>query len=382
MLDTLRSKIASVRTARQEIDLNLNQAKVALAAGNFDLVAELANRVLTTNKASKNSILAAELLLIQAKSRQGSFLGLLDQLELLFKKVPRSNVELQAQVGNEILRVCHRSGNLGIGAQRGEDLVREFSSSWPEIEVVELLCQLSSCHFHRGDSARAEEVVSRALEITNRSKFAKARTQTLWQSSALTTIRGDLSLALQQAAEAKHWAQIAGMQHVIPILNSNAALIMLELPDADLSYIHKLAESAYLEMSSQNNPGGAAYACEILSEIALRREDYEIALMYAKKGLDELPSEIPGPKTSLLVQVAKVLARMGNCEESKIELVRATEHMEQQEPSQELAKQWGDIARVHVEVGLTDRGVYSYEKAIQMSGLLREEQEIQETKVS
>ena len=45
------------------------------------------------------------------------------------------------------------------------------------------------------------------------------------------------------------------------------------------------------------------------------------------------------------------------------------------ELSREVAKQWGLIARVYVEVGLTDRGVYAYEKAIQMSGLLREAQD-------
>lgn len=374
MLASLQSKFARA-TTKQEIDSNLNQANVALMAGNFDLASDYASLVLNEKRASRNSRLAADLLLIEVRSRQGLFSGVLDELELLFKKVRRSNPKLQARVGNEILRVCYRSGNLGIGAQRGEELVQEFSSHWPEIEVVELLCQLSSCHFHRGDSARAEEVVSRALEITNRSKFAKARTQTLWQSSALTTDRGDLSLALQQAKEAKHWAQIAGMQHVIPILNSNAALIMLDLPDADLSRIHSLAESAYLEMSSQNNPGGSAYACEILSEVALRREDYESALLYAQKGLTELPSEIPGPRASLLVQVAKIHARMGDYSNAKIELATATEHMEHLEPSRELAKQWGDIARVFVEVGLTDRGVYAYEKAIQMSGLLREEQD-------
>lgn len=374
MLTSLQSKFARAIT-KQEIDSNLNHANVALMAGNFDLASNYANLVLNEKRASKNSKLAADLLLIEVRSRQGLFSGVLDELELLFKKVRQSSPELQARVGNEILRVCYRSGNLGIGAQRGEELVHEFSSRWPEIEVVELLCQLSSCHFHRGDSARAEEVVSRALEITNRSRFAKTRTQTLWQSSALTTDRGDLSLALQQAKEAKHWAQIAGMQHVIPILNNNAALIMLDLPDADLSRIHRLAESAYLDMSSQNNPGGSAYACEILSEVALRQEDYENALMYAEKGRDELPPEIPGPRASLLVQVAKIRTRMGDYAVAKSELSIATEHMEQLEPSRELAKQWGDIARVFVEVGLADRGIYAYEKAIQMSGLLREEQD-------
>ena len=360
---------------KQEIDSNLNQANVALRAGNFDLASNYASLVANEKRASKNSKLAADLLLIEVRSRQGLFSGVLDELELLFKKVRRSNPELQARVGNEILRVCYRSGNLGIGAQRGEEFALEFSSRWPEIEVVELLCQLSSCHFHRGDSARAEEVVGRALEITNRSRFAKARTETLWQSSALTTGRGDLSLALRQANEARHWAQIAGMQHVIPVLNNNAALIMLDLPDADLSRIHRLAESAYLELSSQNNPGGSAYACEILSEVALRQEDYENALMYAQKGLDELPPEIPGPKASLLVQVSKIRARMGDYAIAKSELCIAAEHMDQLEPSRELAKQWGDLARVFVEVGLADRGIYAYEKAIQMSGLLREEQD-------
>lgn len=375
MVNTLRTRVVGALSKKQEIDLRLNQAKVALIAGDFDLVAELANSVIVTKRASRNAILVAELLVIQTKARQGLFVGLLDQLELMFKRVPRTNTVLQASVGNEILRVCHRSGNLGIGARRGEEMVRDFASSWPVVEVVELLCQLSSCHFHRGDSARAEEVVTRALELAEKSKSAKAKTQTLWQSSFLTMERGDSVLALQLVSKAKHWAQVAGLKQVTPILNSNAALIMLDLPNSDLSQVHKLAESAYLEMSSQNNPGGAAYACALLSEIALRQENYDIALMYAKKGLSELPPEIPGPKTSLLVQIAKVHARMGDYQEATFELFDAVEHMEQLEPSRELAKQWGDVARVFVEVGLAERGVYAYEKAIQMSGLLREEQD-------
>ena len=373
----MRAGIARFSPKKQEIALNLNQARVALNEGNFDLSAKHANFVLASRKASKNSTLTAELLLVQTRARQGLFTGLLDQLEILFKKIPKSNAALQAGVGNEILRVCHRSGNLGIGAQRGEEMVRDFASNWPEVEVVELLCQLSSCHFHRGDTARAEEVVTKALELSERSGSAKAKAQTLWQSSLLTMTRGHLVLALQLVSEAKHWAQIAGLQHVVPILNNNAALIMLDLPNSDLSRVHKLAESAYLEMSSQNNPGGAAYACAILSEVALRQENYKIALMYAKKGLSELPPEIPGPKTSLLVQIAKVLARMGNYDDSKFWLFDTVEHMEQLEPSRELAQQWGDTARVFVEVGLAERGVYAYEKAIQMSGLLREEQDVQ-----
>ena len=373
MLSTPRIIFASAK--KEQLDLALNEARVALVAGNFDRVADLANHVLASRKASKNLNLAAQLLLIQANARQGLFIGLLDRLEILFTRVPRSNVGLQAAVGNEILRVCHRSGNLGIGARRGEEMLRDFSSKWPSVEVVELLCQLSSCHFHRGDSARAEEVVTQALELAEQSGSPKARTQTLWQSSMLTVNKGDLVLALQLVSDATHWAQVAGLHNVVPILNNNAALIMLDLPNSDLSRVHKLAETAYLEMSSQNNPGGAAYACTILSEVALRREDYQTALMYAKKGLGELPVEIPGPKSSLLVQIAKVLTRMGDCDEAKFSLFDAVEHMEAQEPSRELAKQWGDIARVFVEVGFADRGVYAYEKAVQMSGLLREEQD-------
>lgn len=64
----------------------------------------------------------------------------------------------------------------------------------------------------------------------------------------------------------------------MPILNTNAALIMLNLPNADLSRVHELAEAAYLELTIQNSPRGASYACEILSEVALRRDDYASAL--------------------------------------------------------------------------------------------------------
>ena len=358
-----------------DISLLLNEGEVALNAGNFDLAAEHARSVIESRKARKNSVLSARLLQIRSRSRQGLFTGVMNDLDLLFRRIPKANLELQSRVGNEILWVCFRSGNLGIGAQKGEEMVRNFSSKWPRAQVVEMLCQLSSCHFHRGDTARAEEVVTQALEIAEKSSSAKARTQTLWQSSALTMNRGNLVLALQLVSDAKHWAQIAGLQNVLPILNYNASIIMLDLPHSDLSRVHRLAESAYLDMSSQNNAGGAAYACTVLSEVALRQENYTTALKYATQGLNELPVEIPGPKTALLVQTAKVLARKGQLDDAKFALFDAVEHMEQLEPSNELAKQWGDLARVFVEVGLADRGVYAYEKAIQMSGLLREEQE-------
>ena len=360
---------------RHETALTLNQANVALAAGNFDLATDFARQILETKHLRKISYQHARLLLIQTKTFQGFFSGVFDDLESLFAEIPQAESEFQARVGNEIIRACFRSGNLSLGAGRGEELLREFSSNWPEVEVVELLCQLSSCHFHRGDVTRAEETVGRALGLAEKIKSHKALTQSLWQSSALKIHGGDLTIALQQVQEANAWARLGGLDHITPKLNSNAALILLNHPEADLTEVHRLAESAYLELLSQNNPGGAAYACEILSDVSLRREDYETALIHAKRGLNDLPIELPGPRASLLVQVAKVLARMGRFEESNVELAQAFKHMEELEPSTELARQWGDLARVYVEVGLTDRGVYAYEKAIQMSGLLREEQD-------
>lgn len=225
-------------------------------------------------------------------------------------------------------------------------MLRLYGRAWPKGDVVELLCQLSSCHFLRGDSARAEEVVQQTLVLADQADCPKGRAQSLWQSATFAEVRGELDLAVDQIGQARHWAGIAGLRKVMIALNHNAAVIMLERPGADLSSIHNLAEANYLEASSQYYPEGVAYACEILSEVGLRQEEYETALMYAKKGLTELPRDIHGPKASLLVHVAKVLA-----------------------------KQWGDIARVYVEIGLTDRGVYAWEKALQMSGLLREEQD-------
>lgn len=359
----------------REIESSLNQANVALLAGNFDLAAASANLVLKNKWASKKRRLAATFLLIRVRSRQGNFSEVLDDLDALLEKVPRSDTSLQAKIGNEMIWASFRSGNLGIGSQKGEALYSKYKDTWPEVELVELLCQLSGCHFHRGDSNRAAELVAKALDLAEKIKSAKGLTQAYWQSSFLSTINGDFSLATQQINVARNWAKIAELKNVMPVLNSNAALIMLNLPNADLTRIHELAESAYLELAVQNTPGGTSYVCEILSEVALRREDYEVALSYAKKGLQELPPEVPGPKASLLVQVAKVHARMGIYMEAKTHLHVAAEHMEQLEPSRELAMQWGDLARVYVEVGLTDRGVYAYEKAIQMSGLLREEQE-------
>lgn len=372
-LDAKRYRFPS--RSDDEIDLSLNQANVAIRAGNFDLAAQAANQVLRAKRISKLSRLTADFILIQARSRQGHFSGVFDELDSLFRRVPKKFIPLQARVGNEIIWACYRSGNLGIGAARGEEMLRDFASIWPKADVVELLCQLAACHLHRGDTSRAEENVALALELAETSTSPKAKTQALWQSSVLLLLKGDLSLALQKTNEAKKWADVAGLQSATPALNNNLSLILLGLPNADLRNIQSLAESSYLEATTQNNSNFAAFSCGVLSEVALRREDFDLALMYAKKGLNEMSAEIRGPKTSLLVQVAKVLARMGRFEQSEIELATAMEYMKQEEPSRELAQQWGDIARVFVEIGLADRGVYAYEKAIQMSGLLREEQD-------
>ncbi len=375
MLTSLRGIFARPESRKQEIDSNLNQANVALSAGNFDLAASYANQVLSAKRISSHSELAAKLLLIQVSTRQSKFSGVIDELDHLLSQVPRKDTSLQAKFANEIVRTCFYSDNLAMGTQRGEEFYLRYAKSWFEPDLVELLCQLSTCHFHRGDSPRAEELMEKALSLAKISNSPKALTQSLWQASSLFELRGDLSLANEHVNEALHWARVAGLRGVIPALNRNKALIMLDLPEADLNRIYELAESAYLDSLTHNNPRSVAYACQILSEVALRREDFENSLSFAVKGLAELPPEVPGPKASLLVQVAKVHARLGNYVVAKTELRVAAEHMEQLEPSKELAKQWGDLARVYVEVGLTDRGVYAYEKAIQMSGLLREEQE-------
>jgi tetratricopeptide (TPR) repeat protein len=150
---------------------------------------------------------------------------------------------------------------------------------------------------------------------------------------------------------------------------------MLELPNPDFARIHSLAESAYLDLASQNNPGHAAYTCATLSEVEVRQGNYEDALMYARKGLVELPMGIPGPRASLYCQEAKVLFRMGRVNDAKATLEVAVNHMSAMTPSKELALYWGEIARVFVEVGLQDRAIGAYEQAIAVAAMSQAEQE-------
>jgi hypothetical protein len=109
----LKAWFARAESRRQEDDSNLNQAKVSLSAGNFDFSASYANLVMSQKGGSRHSQLAASLLLIQTETRQNKFSGALDELELLLTQVPRSDTDLQAKVGNEIIRTCFHSGNLG-----------------------------------------------------------------------------------------------------------------------------------------------------------------------------------------------------------------------------------------------------------------------------
>ena len=360
----------------QERSWSLNVAQVALSSGDLDIAEDYANQVLEHRGVPDSSSLAASVVLIQIRVRRGAFEGVVDELEQLFKNNPLAAPDIRARIGNEIVRVCFRSGNLALGAQRGEEIVRDFAKVWPETEVVELLCLLGSCHFHRGDTQRASEIVSRALKLAEKCKSPKAIAQSQWQSSMLAGRRGDLTLALSHIREAMHWSKVAELKEVMPLLNDNAAKIMLDMNNPDLAQIHNLAEAAYLDLSAQNNPGHAAYMCITLSEVELRKGKFDDALEYINKALRELPTEMPGPKASLYSQEAKVLFRMGKVEESKVQLERAMLHMIDIQPSKELAIHWSEVARVLVEVGLKDRAIYAYEQAIAVGAASQAEQKV------
>jgi tetratricopeptide (TPR) repeat protein len=200
--------------------------------------------------------------------------------------------------------------------------------------------------------------------------------QSYWQASFISSLRGDVNLALSQITEAMHWTKLAELHQVLPVLNDNAAKWMLDMPDPDLNRIHDLAESAYLDLSSQNNPGNAATTCITLSEVELRLGNFEKALMYARKGLAELPPEIPGPRASLLSQEAKTLFKLGRVDESFAQLERAMDHLRTLAPDRDLAFYWGEIARVFVEMDHKDQAIYAYEQAIVVGNASQAEQSV------
>ena len=350
----------------QERELNLNSAKVALSSGDLEIAEKYAEQVLAFGPEGilDHASVAASVVLLQVKARRWMFDGVVDELEQLFKDYPNAGPELRARIGNEIIRVCLRSGNFAFGVQRGESLLMHYGSIWPETEVVELMVQLGSCHFQRGDVARATEVVSRALKLAEKCKSPKAMVQSYWQASVLAASRGNLSLALNQISEAMHWTKLAELNQVLPILNDNAAKYMLDMPNPDLNKVHDLAESAYLDLASQNNPGPAAYTCITLSEVELRKGNLDAAFSYVARGLAELPEDISGPRISLFCQSAKILFQMGHMEESRLRLDDAIALLERVDHFKEHSVLWGDVARVFVAIGLKDRAIEAYEKAI------------------
>jgi transcriptional regulator with XRE-family HTH domain/predicted negative regulator of RcsB-dependent stress response len=362
----------------QERELNLNTAKVALSSGDLEVAEDFAHQVLKFGPIGLQDAasVSASVVLLQANVRRGLFEGVLDELEQLFKDYPKAAPDLRSRIANEIIRVCFRSGNLALGVQRGEALLMEYATVWPEIEIVELMVQLAACHYHRGDTPRATEIIGRALKLAEKCKSPKALVQSHWQASTLASHLGDLTLALSHISQAIHWSKLAELHQVLPILNDNAAKWMLDMPNPDLDRIHDLAESAYLDLASQNNPRSAAYTCITLSEVEMRKGNFDKALMYVRKGLAELPPEIPGPKASLFSQEAKILFRLGKVDESFSQLDRAMEHMRTMPPDRELATHWGEIARVFVDMDHKDLAIYAYEQAIAVGNASQAEQNV------
>ncbi|MEK6648342.1 MAG: hypothetical protein AABY37_03400, partial [Actinomycetota bacterium] len=192
--------------------------------------------------------------------------------------------------------------------------------------------------------------------------------------SMLAESRGDLTLALNHITKALYWSKLAELNDVSPKLNNIAARILLELPNPDLIQIHNLAEVAYLDLTSQNNPVPAAYACHTLSEVELLKGDLSNALMYVRKGLTELPDGVPGPRARLLCLEAKVLFKLGRVEESQLQLERALQYGADMAPSKEVAIFWGEIARVYVEMNLQDLAIYAYEQALSAAAAASQEE--------
>lgn len=348
----------------QEVDWTLNVAQVALSSGNLEDAENYAKLTIESSRDYNGARLAASVVLLQVRIRKGEAEGVLDELERLFDDHPQAAPDLRVRIGNEIVGFCFRSGNLGMGAQRGEEILREFATSWPETGVVELLCNVASCHYHRGDTQRASELVARALELAEKCKSPKAIVQSQWQASMLAESNGDLTLALNHITNAMHWSKLAELNDVSPKLNNIAARILLDLPNPDLVRIHDLAEVAYLDLAAQNNPVPAAYACLTLSEVELLRGNPSNALMFVRKGLTELPEDVPGPRARLLCLEAKTLFKLGMVEESHIQLELALQHAVDMEPSKEVAIYWGEVARVFVEMGLQERAIEAYEQAL------------------
>lgn len=360
---------------RDKISSQLNLAWNALKSGDFPAAREHAEHVLRSKRLGRDNAVNAHLILLKMKTQAGEFDGLLDELEELFRANPRVRSHTRAALANEIIRVSHRSRNLGIGAVRGEEFITGISRNWPDTEVVEMLCQVASCHFLRGDLDRAEKLVLRALDLAQTSKSPQALAQSSWQLSSLAIGRGNMPMSISHNQQARKWAEIAEMSRVLPILNSNAAAILLELPDQNLQEIHDLAEAAYLELIAQHDPGSAAYACVNLAEVELRRKNFEEALKYVEMGLHELPLEVPGPRADLLIQKAKIMARIGTYEDAELLANNAATLLKEMESSRFLATSWAHLARVFVEAGLPERGLFAYEQALQIAGVIREETE-------
>lgn len=355
------------------ISTELNRAHDSFSTGDFASARKYVAEVLASPDIDATSYVFGHLILLQIREREGSFDGLLSELEDLFYSDPLMEPSVQARIGNQIMRVCHRSENLEVGTQRGEEYLRVFHDCWPESEVVELQCQLAACHFFRGDSERGLAIAQKALDLAQKSKAPKPIAQSYWQLAAFSAHLGELARSLLYNREARYWAGLAEMNRLLPILNSNEAAMLLELPSQDLATIQQLAESAYLELTAYSDPGAATYACVTLSEVELRQSNFVRAHLYVEKGLSELPSEIPGPRMSLLVQRARVLARSGEYVESEHSVNAAIRIMNTMPASTTLANAWALVARVFVEIGLAERGALAYERSLQMSGLAREE---------
>ncbi len=109
----------------QEREFNLNTAKVALSSGDLELAEDYANQVLKfgPDGLKDAASIAASVVLLQVNARRGLFEGVLDQLEQLLKDYPKAAPDLRSRIGNEIIRVCIRSGNFALGVQRGEALL-------------------------------------------------------------------------------------------------------------------------------------------------------------------------------------------------------------------------------------------------------------------
>jgi len=349
----------------QQVELVLLDASIAIDEGDLSraeaLLENLSNAGVTRELQAKRILLMARIAM-----RNLEFTHAIELLEsTLFKSKFRALAfPVQESFWIEYLKACYDSGNLPQAMLKGSELIAsgDIIGFSPTAQIT-IKCQLAGCHLELGNNLQAFRFASEASESAYLLDDPLALARAEWQMATVASTNQKTDEAAEWMRKAISHAEQAEMMESIHRMKIALASILLESEGQDLERIAIEMEKVRDESVFIGKFIESAFACAVISDISIKRGDFERGGKVAKDGLAYLNGQAGGPFLELKLNLARCEFEKSKDLEDWRDAICAIENVTGH-GGPEIRKNWRLLARVAIDLGEIVIAAQAYEAAL------------------